>query len=169
MTTVRNPVIGLVSQVGWTDVAEAVDRYGGAESGMHESFEISIMDSLSWDELRTALAEYLRTPIESVVMFGDWLDLSPKKQGETTSLDIIRQEVGYRTLVNGTSPLNVCGEKLGFLAAALAAEFSTSVAIGDYSHDCGYACGRFIVYQPDGSTFSAPEESGGEFWDLELR
>ncbi|WP_055719198.1 hypothetical protein [Streptomyces niveiscabiei] len=135
---------------------------------MLEPFEISFMASLSWDDLRTALSEHLRTPIENVVMFGDWLDLPPKRQGETTSLDIIRQEVGYRTLVDGMSPLNVGGEKLGFLAAALAMEFSTSVAIGDYTHDCGYACGRFIVCRPDGRIFFALEKSGGEFWDLEL-
>ena len=135
---------------------------------MLEPFEISFMDSLSWDELRTALSEHLKTPIENVVMFGDWLDLPPQRQGETTSLDIIRQESGYRTLVDGTSPLNVCGEKLGFLAAALAMNFSTSVAIGDYTHDCGYACGRFIVYQPDGKTFPAREKFDREFWDLEL-
>lgn len=135
---------------------------------MLEPFEISFMDSLSSDELRTALSEYLRTPIENVVMFGDWLDLPPKRQVEATSLDITRQDVGYRTLVTGASPLNVRGEKLGFLAAALATKFSTSVAIGDYTHDCGYACGRFLVFQPDGRMFSALEKSGGAFWDLEL-
>lgn len=126
------------------------------------------MDSLSWDELRTALSKHLQTPIENVVMFGDWLDLPPKKQGGTTSLDIIRQDGGYRTLVSGTSPLNVHGERLGLLAAALAREFSTNVAIGDYTHDCGYACGRFIVHRPDGRTFSAREKPDREFWDLEL-
>ncbi|MFF7394687.1 hypothetical protein ACFZAE_40525 [Streptomyces scabiei] len=135
---------------------------------MLESFEISFMDSLSWDELRTALSRHLRTPIENVVMLGDWLDLPPKRQGETTSLNIIRQEGGYRTLAEGTSPLIAHGEKLGLLAAALAMEFSTSVAIGDCTHDCGSACGRFVVYQSDGSTLSAVEKSDCEFWDLEL-
>ncbi|MFE5330734.1 hypothetical protein ACFRCG_30540 [Embleya sp. NPDC056575] len=134
---------------------------------MLENFEISFMDSLSWDELRTALSKHLRTPIENVVMLGDWLDLPPKRQVESTSLDIIRQEGGYRTLIDGTSPLIVHGEKLGLLAAALAMEFSTSVAVGDYTHDCGYSGGRFTVYRPDGRTFFAVEKSDGEFWDLE--
>ncbi|MFE7129851.1 hypothetical protein ACFVIM_03245 [Streptomyces sp. NPDC057638] len=136
---------------------------------MPEPFEISFLDSLSWDELRTALSKHLRTPVDNVVLLGDWLDLPPKRQGETTSLDIIRQEGGYRTLVDGSSPLCVSGEELGFLAAALAMEFSTSVAIGDFTHDCGYACGRFIVYQPQGRAFSAQEKSDHAFWDLERR
>ncbi|WP_416966876.1 hypothetical protein [Streptomyces sp. 4F14] len=134
---------------------------------MLEPFEISFLDSLSWDDLRTALSGQLRTPVEDMVPFGDWLDLPPERQGVTTSLDVVRQDAGYRTLVTVTSPLEVRGERLGSLAAALAGELATSVAVGDFTHDCGYACGRFLVHRPDGRTFSARERSDGGFWDLE--
>ena len=59
------------------------------------------------------------------------------------------------------------GERLGRLAAALAAEFATSVAIGEHTRDDGHSGGRFTVHRPDGRTFPALDRPDGEFWDLE--
>lgn len=130
-------------------------------------FEISLKEKFIFTDLAAVIPVCIGRGVKYTVEYDSFFSLSLEEQEVSVGLEFVHSRIGYKTLINGISCVDLSGEALGEFASRISIALETEVVIGDYIMDAEMATGRYLIYYPNGSFRHAYEiENGDGIFDV---